>query len=342
MPRQPKEDRMTYIKRRHFIVAMGGLVLVPLAKVEAQVAQAPTAVPRVVLLLPGSMQTWSDRTAAFKQRLGELGYVESRNLILDIRELEGNLERLSKVMIEIVQTNPKVIVVSGSQSVRAAMAATADIAIVAATVGDPVEQGFAVSLARPGRNLTGNALIQDVSDQKTVEILHEIVPGATRVAFLTNPVNPISDRTRKRNQVAAEKQGLNAIFVLASSSKAMPQAFTDAKAQRAEILIVGNDVVLNTYPKIITDLAARHGIPAIYGNAVFPAEGGLVSYAFSSPALFRNAATFVDRILKGGRPGELPFEQPTEFELIINLKTAKALGIKIPDSIMVRATKVIE
>lgn len=321
---------------------IGALAAAPLVNALPLRAQTPSpAMPHVTLVLIGTAQSQAERVDTVRQQLRTLGHADGKNLILDVRELDNRFERLPKVMEEIVRTRPQAIMVSGSQAVRAAMAATADIPIITITVGRPVEQGFAVSLARPGKNVTGNVLIEGVSDEKSVEIIHEFVPKGTRIAFLDDPANPVDGR-RQRFQAAATRRKLTAIFVTASSAQDIPAAFASAVAQKAQMMVVANTALFHTNPKATVDLAARHRLPAIYANDAYVSSNSLVSYGYKNAVMERNAALIVDRILKGRKAAELPFEQPTQFELIVNLKVAKSLGLKVPQTVMVRADRVIE
>ena len=332
----------TQSRRRRLLMAAGSAALAPLPALHPRRALAQAAVPRIVLVLPGNLRSMAARTDAFRQRLLELGYIEGKNLIVEIRELDGKLDQLPALLAEIVKSRPQIILVQGSQSVKAAMQATSTIPIVAFSMADPVEQGVAASLARPGGNVTGNALIETVADQKTVEILHEIVPAAKRIAMLADPTNPVYAFRQKRFPAAAGKRGLTPLLIHASRAEDLPKAFDDAVWQRAQMLVVANDAFLGTNARAIVDLAARHRIPTIYPNENYVPLGGLVAYSYSNPAMYRNAALFVDRILKGRKPADLPFEQPTRFELTINMKAAKALGLAIPQSVLLRADQVIE
>ena len=325
--------------RRTLVGALGAGMLVTALPARAQ-PPAP-AMPRVVLVIPGTLQTQPERVNVFRQRLRELGHIEGKNLVLEVRELDSRFEQYPRLMQEIVRSNPQVIVLSGSPAVRAALAATSTIPIVTITVGRPVEQGFAVSLARPGKNVTGNVLIEGVSDEKSVEIIHEFVPKGTRIAFLDDPANPVDGR-KQRFTAAAARRKLTPLFVSASSVQDVPQAFTSAVAQRAQMMVVANTSIFLANPKLVVELAARHRLPAVYPNDAFVADGALVTYGYSNAVMARNAALIVDRILKGRKPAELPFEQPTRFEMIVNLKTAKALGLKVPQTVLVRADRVIE
>ena len=323
-------------------MAAGSAALAPLAAMHPRRVLAQAAVPRIVLVLPGNLRNMAMRTDAFQQHLRELGLVEGKTLIVEIRELGGKFDQLPALLAEIVKSRPQIILVQGSQSVKAAMQATSTIPIVALTMADPVEQGVAASLARPGGNVTGNALIETVADQKTVEILHEIVPAAKRIALLTDPTNPVYAFRKNRFPAAAAQRGLTPLLIHASRAEELPKAFDDAVRQRAQMLVVANDAFLGTNARAIVDLAAGHRIPTIYPNENYVPLGGLVAYSYSNPAMYRNAALFVDRILKGRKPADLPFEQPTRFELTINMKAAKALGLAIPQSVLLRADRVIE
>ena len=307
----------------------------------AAIAQTATVAPRVVLLISGSMRTQSERVDAFRKRLRELGYVEGKNLTVELRELDGKVDRLPAIMREIVQSNPAVIVTHGAGT-QAARAATSTIPVVIAISGDPVVEGLAVSLARPGGNITGNAMILSLAFEKNIEILHEMVPKASRVALLTNPRRAGHEAGKKIFEAAAATRNLKAVIVHASGVQEIPKAFAEAVAQRADMLVVAYYDTFAIDPKQVPELAARHRLPVIYPLDAHIAHGGLVSYGFSSAWLFANAAVFVDRILKGRKPAELPFEQPTRFEMVINMQTARALGLTIPHAVLVRADRVIE
>ena len=332
---------MMTLRRRQLLIAAGSAALAPIAFMHARLALGQTAMPRVALMLLGTTQSQSGRVETIRQQLHALGYVDGKNLTLDVRELGGRFERLPALMKEIVQTRPQAILVSGSQAVRAAMAATTEIPIITITVGQPVEQGFAVSLARPGKNVTGNAMIEGVSDEKPVEIIHEFVPKGTRIALLDDPANPVNAR-KKRFQGAAAKRKLTPIFVEASSAQDLPQAFASAVAQKAQMMVVANSAVFHLNAQATVELAARHRLPAIYTHDAYVSSGGLVVYGYKNSVMERNAAVFVDRILKGRKAAELPFEQPTQYEMIVNLKTAKSLGLTVPQTVLVRADRVIE
>ena len=326
------------MKRRKLIGALGAMALQAPFGAKAQTA---TPAPRVVLLISSSMRTQSERVDAFRKRLRELGYTEGKNLIVELRELDGKVDQLPAIMREIVQSNPAVIVTHGAGN-QAARAATSTIPVVIAFTGDPVVEGLAVSLARPGGNFTGNTTIQSIAFEKNVEILHEIVPKAARVGLLTNPQRKTHETSKKLFEAAAGRRHLKAVILHAAGTQEISKAFEQAVAQRVDMLVVATHDTFSNEPKMVVDLAARHRLPAIYSGDSFVAHGGLVFYGFSGAGLFGNAAVFVDRILKGRKPAELPFEQPTTFEMVVNMKTAKTLGLKIPQTVLIRADRVIE
>ena len=326
-------------RRRALALAAVSLLFAGSNRAFAQAAGGP---PRVVLLLSGSRRTEPETIEIFQPAMLQLGYVDKKSMILDVRELENRFDRLPALLQDILRTNPSVIVAAGSQSIRAAHAATRTVPIVAISVGYPVEQGLAKSLSAPGGNVTGNALIQEVSDEKTVDIVKQLVPQAARIAVLINPSNPIGERSRKRYEAATAKLGLACVFLDASTHEELPKTLGKLAEVRADALIVANDAMLNNERKTILDAVARHRIPAIYSHPLYVAEGGLLAYTYDRKRLVQNAASFVDRILKGRQPADLPFEQPTHFVLAINLKTAKAIGIAIPQALLLRADRVIE
>ena len=288
------------------------------------------------------MRTQSDRVNAFRNRLRELGYVEGINLIFELRELDGKFDQLPRIMGEIAAANPDVIVMHGAAAARAAKAAAPAIPIVLAIIGDPVKEGFAATLARPGGTITGNTMILGLSSQKTVEILHEMVPTAKRIGLLIDPAVPTYEINKKLFEEAAATRRLTPVYLHASSLQELPQAFAGAVAQRVDMVVVESLELFTADPKIIVDLAARHRLPTIYSVDSFVPAGGLVFYGYNSARFFANAAVIVDRILKGRKPAELPFEQPTTFEMVLNMKTAKSLGLKIPQTVLMRADRVIE
>ncbi len=326
-------------QRRTLLAALGAAALhAPFGAI----AQTTPAAPRVALVIVGSLRTQSERVDAFRKRLRELGYIEGKNLTLDIRELDGKFDQLPRVMSETVASKPNVIVTHGAAATRAAKAATATIPIVLAIIGDPVKEGFAVSLARPGGSITGNTMILGLSSQKTVDILHEMVPTAKRIGLLIDPAVPTYQINKKLFEEAAASRRLTPVYLHASTLQELPQAFAAGVAQRIDMVVVESLELFTADPKIIVDLAARHRLPTIYSVDSFVPAGGLVVYGYNTARFFANAAVIVDRILKGRKPAELPYEQPTTFEMVLNMKTAKSLGLKIPQTVLIRADRVIE
>ena len=325
-------------RRRKLVGALGALAFpAPFGAL----AQNTTAAPRVVLVIAGSVRTQPERVNAFRDRLRELGYTEGKNLALEIREVQGRFDQLPKMMAEVVASKPSIIVAHGL-GLEAAHAATKTIPIVAAIAGDPVKAGMAASLARPGGNVTGNVLIFSVSSEKTVEIAHEIVPGAKRIGYLINSNNASFEANKKFFEEAAAKRRLTPAVLVATTLQEIPKAINDGVAQRIDALIVAAQELFTIEPQVITDLVARLRLPTVYSVDAFIAAGGLIVNGVNNLWMFANAATFVDRILKGRKPAELPFEQPTRVEMVVNMKTAKALGLKFPQSVLVRADRVIE
>jgi putative tryptophan/tyrosine transport system substrate-binding protein len=283
---------------------------------------------------------------AFRQGLRDLGYVEGRNLVIEFRDAEGKPERYPALAAELVALKVDVIVTGGSTlAARVAKQATRTIPIVFTGVGDPVESGLVTSLARPGGNVTGLSSLGPELVGKRLELLKQAVPGVDRVAVLWLP-GALGERTDKDMltgaDVAARALGVRLQFVEARGPDEFARAFSDMSSARAGALTVlpGNRF-LRAHRRLV-DLAAENRLPAVYTSREFVDAGGLMSYGANQPDLFRRAATYVDKILKGAKPGDLPVEQPTKFELVINLKTAKALGLTIPQSVLVHADDLIQ
>jgi putative ABC transport system substrate-binding protein len=306
---------------------------------EAQQAQV---LPRVALLFPVVGAQGNKLQKAFVHGMRENGYVDGHDVVLDVRYAGTRADELDRVMSELLPLGPAVIVTVGSQGAWAAKKATATIPIVMAVVADPVGQGLVASLAQPGGNITGNAILTEVVIAKRLELLHELLPKAQRIGVLENRSNPVFAIVSARLESAAKQLGLTLLRFDAASSGAVETALGEIARQRPDALMVFQDNVFYlTGPKIV-QLMSRHRIPAIYAFKEAVAGGGLMSYANSSEAMFRRAAVFVARILKGARPSDLPVEQASTFELAVNLKTAKALGLTIPLSLLQRADQVIE
>jgi putative ABC transport system substrate-binding protein len=314
-----------------------------LADVHLAQSQQPTKIYRVGLLISASSAATAPFIEAFRQGLRELGYVEGKNIVLEIRGGEANPDRVSELAAELIALKVDVIVAGGSFALRAAMKATSTIPIVMRTAIDPVEAGFVPSLARPGGNITGVTSITTKLIGKQLELLAEVVPGAKRVAVLTT-----RDRARfmatdeyKEMEAAARVLGAKLQVLSARDPDTIVKAFLAMTKERAEALIVIPNPRYIEHRERIVKHAAKNRLPAIYYQSVFVENGGLMSYAANNANEYRRAAVYVDKILKGAKPGELPIEQPTKFELVINLKTAKQIGLAIPPNVLARADKVI-
>jgi putative tryptophan/tyrosine transport system substrate-binding protein len=304
--------------------------------------QTPASTPRIAMIHNGYRDVSGASYDALREGMRELGYMEGRNVIYDVRWAEGRLERLPDIARAVVAHKPAVIVVGGTPATTAAKAATSTIPIVMASVGDPVGAGFIASLARPAGNITGIAIMADTLVSKELELLRQLVPGATRITVLHNSTNRSYASILKAMDVAATKLGVRLLRVDVTHADRLESGLAEVAAQRPDALIVSSDGIFTSQQKIIIPFAARNRIPALYSTSTQVAAGGLVSYASNVEWRYRRAATFVDKILKGANPGDLPAEQPTGVELVINLKTAKALGLTIPQELLLRANKVIE
>jgi putative ABC transport system substrate-binding protein len=306
-------------------------------------AQQTGKMPRIGFL---SATTPSDRPAlldAFRQRLRELGWVEGKNFVIDYRYAEGRVDRLPDLAAELVRLKVDLLVSWGTQGVTAAKSATGTIPIVMIAVRDPIGIGLIASLARPGGNVTGvsgSAGLEWVAKQ--LELLKETAPKIRRVAILSSPTNAYHQLAIKEVDVAARSLGLQLQLLEARGPNDFDGAFAAMAKEGVGALLVLSDAMLNSHATRIADLAARSRLPAEYGVRESVEAGGLMSYGPSFLDSFRGAATYVDKILKGAKPAELPVEQPTKFELVINMKTAKALGLTIPQSVLLRADQVIE
>jgi putative ABC transport system substrate-binding protein len=278
---------------------------------------------------------------AFRQGLRDLGYVEGQNLIVEYREVAGTVGSMPGLAAELVKLNVDVILGSGSQATRAVMRETTNIPIVMIS-SNPVGLGFVASLARPGGNVTGLSLLAPVVSGKRLELLKQIVPGIARVALLWNPNDPGAAFSAKETQAAAETLGLKVQILETPDSNAFDAAFQAASKEGAEAVIPLPAPLMDANARQIAEFALKHRLPTMYFDEDLPRAGGLVSYGVSLIDVYRRAAQYVDRILKGAKPADLPVEQPTKFELVINLKTAKALGIEISASLLARADEVIE
>jgi putative ABC transport system substrate-binding protein len=284
----------------------------------------------------------SDRIEAFQQGLRELGYVEGKNVVIEYRHSEGKPDRLPDLLAELIRLKMDVIVSAGSQVTRAAKKATSTIPVVMAFDSDPVGSGFIASLARPGGNITGLAELGTELSGKQLELLKEILPRLTRVAVVGNSTNPGSVQALKETELAAKALGIQFQYLDVIAPKDIEAAFRDASKGRADAVSILPSAVVTSQRKQIADLAINNRLPSIYVRPEYVEDGGLLFYGVSTRDLFRRAATYVDKILRGAKPADLPVEQPTKFELVINLKTAKQIGLTIPPNVLARADRVIK
>ena len=304
-------------------------------------AQQPKKVPRIGFLGSASPSTISTRIEAFRQGLRELGYVEGKNIVIEYRWAEGKIERLPDLATELVRLQLEVIVTAGPSSTRPVKEATSTIPIVMAFDNDPVGSGFVTSLARPGGNITGLSTLAPEISGKQLALLKEIVPRLSRVAVLGNSTNPGNAQSLKETELAAGALKVQLQYLDVQDHKDIETTFQAATKGRAEAVLVLQNPVLTSHRKQLVDLTVKGRFPAIYDRGEFVEEGGLMTYAVSSTDLFRRAATYVDKILKGAKPADLPVEQPTKFEFIVNLKAAKQIGLTIPPNVLARADRVI-
>jgi putative tryptophan/tyrosine transport system substrate-binding protein len=307
-------------------------------------AQQPKKVPRIGLLISASTAAMAPYIEAFRQGLRELGYIEGKSIILEIRGGEANPDRVSDLAAELIALKVDIIVAGGNFAVRAAMKATSTIPIVMRTAADPVTAGWISSLARPGGNITGVTSITTKLIGKQLELLAEVVPGAKRVAVLSaedDRARFMATNSYKEMEAAARVLGVKLQVLSARYPDAIDNAFVAMTKERAQALIVIPNPRYIEQRERIQKHAAKNRLPAIYFQSVFVENGGLMSYATNNADEFRRAAVYVDKILKGRKPADLPVEQPTKFELVINLNTAKQIGVMIPPNVLARADRVI-
>ena len=308
-------------------------------------AQQPKNVPRIGLLITNSRAAESTNIEAFHRGLQALGYVEGQNIMLEYRYADGNLEQLPPFAAELVRLNVAVIVTTGTPPTRAAQQATQTIPIVMTVVGDPIEAGFVASLAQPGGNITGLIQMSGQLNGKRLELLKEAVPEIARVAMFVDgtwTAQQLSEFLQEA-QLASQALGITLQSLeVRDHNPDLDGAFSTATRQRADALLIPPGPVLNLHRKRVVDLVAQSRLPAMYFTRGFVEDGGLMSYGPSQPDNFRRAATYVDKILKGTKPADLPVEQPMKFELVINLKTAKALGITLAPTLLFQADEVLQ
>jgi putative tryptophan/tyrosine transport system substrate-binding protein len=328
------------MRRREFISLIGGTAIAwPLT---ARAQQSTTKVPRIGWLVTGSPISYRFSLAAFREGLTTLGYVDGQNIKIEYRWAEGNLALLPELANELVEQKVDIILAGGSAGAEAAKHATSLIPIIAAGVGDLVELGLVTSLARPGGNLTGFVAGAPETAAKRFQIMKQIKPQVRRAVILWNPTSSnaklelaTAQQFAAANGIVVALHGARNVEELGSALAAIPQSDPD-------ILLVLNDPFMFTYRKIIVEAAGRFRLPSIYGFREFVDDGGMVSYGVSITDTYRRAADYVDKVLRGAKPGDLPIQQPTKFELIINLKTSKALGLDVPNKLLMFADEVVE
>jgi len=327
------------VTRRAFLGTLtGGLLAAPLAAG----AQQTGKVYRIGYLSGGSAAASKPVVEEFRQGLRELNYVEGQNIAIEHRWADGQLDRLPQLATDLARIGPDVIVAVASQAALAAHDATTSIPIVMVFVGDPIHLGLATSLGRPGKNLTGLTSFGPELAAKQLSLLTEVVPKVKRIAVLKNPGNPLTALWMKETDAAARTLDLQLHPLSITGADDVVPAFRDAMKGRARAVFVASDQVVDLQAAQISALALSNRLPTMSGARTLMEAGGLMTYSIDSLAVYRRAASYVHKILKGARPGDLPIEEPTKFRLVINLKTAKTLGLTIPPSLLQRADQVIE
>jgi putative ABC transport system substrate-binding protein len=325
------------VRRREFITLLGGAAV---GRSLAASAQTQPKIPRVGCVF-GVTATSQNNSEVFRQRLRELGYVEGQTIVLEVRWAEGRVERMPELVAELVGLKVDVLVALSTPAAVAAKNATQTIPIVI-FAADPVGLGLVASLSRPGGNVTGLTSFSEATSGKRLELLKEVVPGLARVGVLRNPLAHSDPIHWKGTEVAAQRLGVALEALAVRRPEDFEAAFATATQRNAQALLVFDDILLITYQSRIIALAASSRLPAMYPFRAFPDAGGLMSYGLSYPYHFRRLATFVDKILKGAKPADLPVEQPTKIELVVNVRVAKALGLTIPPSLLTLADELIE
>jgi putative tryptophan/tyrosine transport system substrate-binding protein len=326
------------MRRREFLLVLGTATTAGRA-LRAQ----PTAMPVIGFLGAASPGPFAPYLAAFQRGLSETGYVERQNVAIQYRWAEGRYDRLPALAADLVGRKVDVIFAGGGiPSALAAKNATSTIPIVFTGGGDPVTSGLVASFSRPGGNITGMSFFSNELSVKRLKLLCELVPQARMIALLVNPTNPVNEPTIRDAQEAMRSSGVQLQILKAGTEGDFESAFAALVQRHAGALAIGSDPLFNSWREELVALAARHAIPAIYEWREFATSGGLISYGSSLTGTWRGAGVYVGRILAGAKPADLPIQRPTKFELVINLKTARALGLSIPQAILARADEVIE
>jgi putative ABC transport system substrate-binding protein len=324
---------------------IGGIVTLILSLLTAPLtstAQQAANVPRLGLLIPGSSSAFAPRIEAFRHGLRDLGYVEGRNIAIEYRFAEGQADRLPALVAELIRLKVDIMVIDGTAAIRAAQHATTTIPIVMALSGDPVGDGLVASLARPGGNITGLSMMIPEVSGKRLELLQEAVPKLSHVAVLWNPDFPGSTLAFKETQTAAHALGLQLQSLEVRRPDEFDQAFAAMTREHADALVVISNELFFGHRRQLAELTVRHRLPAMFHLREYAEAGGLMAYGADAADMYRRAATYVDKILKGTTPADLPVEQPTKFTFVINLKTAQALGVTLPPHLLYFADQVIQ
>ena len=322
-----------------------GLLLVTYVLMVAGVvaeAQQPKKIPRVAFLGTASASIVADRIDALRKGLRDLGYVEGKNILIEYRFAEGKSNEITSIAAELARSKPDAIVTAGPAATRSAKQATVTIPVIMGNEGDPIGSGFVASLAQPGGNITGLSALSPEISGKQLEILKEIVPKLIYVFVLGNSTTPGNAQASKQVELAAETLGVQVQYLDVRVPKDIETAFLSATKGRADALIALQNPILTFDRKQVVTLAVKNRIPAAYHSLEFVEDGGLMTYSVSITDLFRRTASYIDKILKGAKPADLPVEQPTRFDLVISLSAAKQIGVTIPPSVLARADRVIK
>jgi putative ABC transport system substrate-binding protein len=326
------------MKRREFIAGLGGAATWPLAAR----AQQPAKIYRIGILETVSASSNAKNIDALRRGLRELGYIENQNYVLEYRSADGDAGRFPALAEELVRLRADLIVTRGTPAARAAKNATESIPVVMAAIGEPLGMGVVASLARPGGNVTGlSAFVTELAG-KRVELVKELRPGHSIAAFFSNMDNPVVSPQWEETKKAANTLGIEVSLLDVRTRDDIPAAFETATARRVDTLLVGIDGLIQENRQLIADLAAKHRLPAIFPSREFVDVGGLMAYGVSYPDLYFRSASLIDKIFRGAKPGDLPVEQPTKLEFILNLKAANALGLTVSPLLIARADEVIE